>query len=920
MDQLNNTDREASKSGKSKIKNMFKSDKTGEKTGRADDRAGSKAGDKETSRAKNNRLREDKAEGASAGGAGRRNPGRIKVSSSKVSGKPGNGRSRKGTQSRGGGKTGKGRGKTGSMKAAKNKPRKKANPETISKIIRYIKDVIIGIILGTGEFMAITSEFGLSWNHREWSQGSFMGGLVKSWNDAAHTLAAADGVFLPQLSGEGDSNGFFLTICLLFLILISVLIVLGRNKWIVIIYPLVLIVPTVIWGLQASVISICIMCLGMLLHFINTDTVNLKFAYRGLIYALVIVIAAFAVISIPAVSKLADGTASVNDIREDIAENVTTRYYGEKALNNGDLTIKNRSTGTGTALKVSMSSPQSMYLRGFVGDVLTNTGWTPLSPATYYDQTDFVYWMTYNGFNGLGQLGQSAELAKQGGSKYLNPDYYTELNTVSVENVGTSTQYAYIPYEITIDGVADTKNWGDNYLTGGKYNKVESYSFDTYPNATGNWTEYASALFANKYTPADQATYLENESYYNNYVYSKYTYISDEDREILSYAMPDTGDQTLGHVEYNEAINSVKQLISYNFTYSEELSGYSSKNSALRNIFDNLEGYDAQLATAAVMMFRYYGIPARYVEGYLISEEDVAYGQTSVDVPRENAHAWAEIYVDGVGFVPVEVCSEFAGEMAEADYSVGIKTKTHIQNADQSTINDEDPNVITQDTDSGSGRKMPNRAVIIVGIIAALALLIALILLIRRLIKKIKALIARNRLFKTGKPKEAVQAIYKHMEQLGLNPDEDTRLLGNEATYSLHAITENDRKSMLSKLDRLKMQNKVDKRKAKAKARADKKKNAEKAKKEKQKQKRLEQQKKNSAKAKAAVKSNKSKSNKSKKTVTPDNTGASAPDNTRASKPANKETSKQDNRGTSVLMETPEAKVTEEIKTPKVTK
>ena len=43
-------------------------------------------------------------------------------------------------------------------------------------------------------------------------------------------------------------------------------------------------------------------------------------------------------------------------------------------------------------------------------------------------------------------------------------------------------------------------------------------------------------------------------------------------------------------------------------------------------------------------MFRHYGIPARYVEGYLIFPEDVE-GQLEnavLTVPEAHAHAWVE--------------------------------------------------------------------------------------------------------------------------------------------------------------------------------------------------------------------------------------------------------------------------------------
>ena len=43
-------------------------------------------------------------------------------------------------------------------------------------------------------------------------------------------------------------------------------------------------------------------------------------------------------------------------------------------------------------------------------------------------------------------------------------------------------------------------------------------------------------------------------------------------------------------------------------------------------------GYDVQYAAAAVMMFRYYGIPSRYVEGYLLTPETVKEAGTAETV------------------------------------------------------------------------------------------------------------------------------------------------------------------------------------------------------------------------------------------------------------------------------------------------
>lgn len=54
------------------------------------------------------------------------------------------------------------------------------------------------------------------------------------------------------------------------------------------------------------------------------------------------------------------------------------------------------------------------------------------------------------------------------------------------------------------------------------------------------------------------------------------------------------------------------------------------------------------------MMFRSAGIPSRYVEGYRIDERKFKRDHTA-QVTDFYAHAWPEIYVENVGWVPVEV-------------------------------------------------------------------------------------------------------------------------------------------------------------------------------------------------------------------------------------------------------------------------
>lgn len=75
-------------------------------------------------------------------------------------------------------------------------------------------------------------------------------------------------------------------------------------------------------------------------------------------------------------------------------------------------------------------------------------------------------------------------------------------------------------------------------------------------------------------------------------------------------------------------------------------------------LFDGQEGYCQHFATAAVLMYRMYGIPARYAAGYMADPGDFTQdrdGHYYAVLTDQKAHAWAEIYLGGPGWIPIEV-------------------------------------------------------------------------------------------------------------------------------------------------------------------------------------------------------------------------------------------------------------------------
>lgn len=82
-------------------------------------------------------------------------------------------------------------------------------------------------------------------------------------------------------------------------------------------------------------------------------------------------------------------------------------------------------------------------------------------------------------------------------------------------------------------------------------------------------------------------------------------------------------------------------------------------------LLESKKGYCVHYASAATMIFRSIGIPARYVEGYVATEKQMRDGYVDqegmISLTDRNAHAWVEIYVNGYGWLPVEVTEGYTG-------------------------------------------------------------------------------------------------------------------------------------------------------------------------------------------------------------------------------------------------------------------
>ena len=163
---------------------------------------------------------------------------------------------------------------------------------------------------------------------------------------------------------------------------------------------------------------------------------------------------------------------------------------------------------------------------------------------------------------------------------------------------------------------------------------------------------------ANLQLPPDAA---EAERAYRNHAHSYYTELPLETRRAALRLCQEAG------IAANDPnlIQTIAAYVSGSAEYDLDTDPYPSDDYALYFLTEAHRGYCIHYATAAAVLYRSLGIPARVVDGFLIDAES----RHMNEVSGGNAHAWVEVYQDGVGWIPVEVTGRAGNAPAEPEPS-----------------------------------------------------------------------------------------------------------------------------------------------------------------------------------------------------------------------------------------------------------
>lgn len=475
---------------------------------------------------------------------------------------------------------------------------------------------------------------------------------------------------------------------------------------------------------ESSPASIVCILTGILCLGIDSMHIKLRNVHKIWLVGIFLIIAGSAAV------LNGQTTQVTQSVRHSLYKKQHTICYGDDSLPEGDLYKANQMlTGSDDRLMITTEARQKLYLRGFVGSQYAQGKWDELSPLAYSGKyKGILEWLQKQNFSPLSQYEDYHQAGKSEESSL----------SVDVKNVGADREFVYVPYSTqnVSDGAARLdQQFHSRHLFGTKQYSFQ-YLTDSLP------TELVSAdKWIESPQTDQQQNYVSAEAVYREFVYEKYLEL-DEDtaKDINAYFWNDTSEESTG-VYY--ATQQIRKVLRQNTSYTAEFADIPEDTDPIAYFLNiSHEGNSALFASAAVQAYRAYGIPARYAEGYLANMEQAA--SDELTLTEKDSHAWVEIYMDGIGWMPIDVTPGFYYETDLLEQMVSkpdtIKETAAPQtnsdsNADD-TVLDTKGQGETTDEESSSLTKILHVVLVGVDVVVSLFLLLLILLEIRYLWKQ----------------------------------------------------------------------------------------------------------------------------------------------------------------------------------------
>lgn len=306
--------------------------------------------------------------------------------------------------------------------------------------------------------------------------------------------------------------------------------------------------------------------------------------------------------------------------------------------------------------------PHRLYLRSWVGGEYGNNQWKDL-PADSYGSVKQLFEQNqgewYDQGAWLMAVIERNPALVQMLENYMDRDdpLKGRKKEFAVDALYEKTRFLLLPYDATFGAPLFTY---DRAPVSPKGKAYSTYIWDLPAGAL------LSMMGQESISDGYYRVYVGAENRYSEWVYKHYLEIPDSVKESLSSFGNISKVKTLS--EKRQRVEEIRAFLAKNYTYSTAPGRVTAgKDFISYFLTENKKGYCTSFASAGVMLLRASGIPARYVTGMTAGTDEIKEapalpdGLHTLSLNDRHAHAWAEVYVDGLGWRPVEFTPGYEG-------------------------------------------------------------------------------------------------------------------------------------------------------------------------------------------------------------------------------------------------------------------
>ncbi len=378
--------------------------------------------------------------------------------------------------------------------------------------------------------------------------------------------------------------------------------------------------------------------------------------------------------------KTAISEMSLEKIIDSFSENINNVPITDKSRlgNVNSISFDNK---TDLSVLFSDTIDSNLYLKGFTGSEYKNNSWYVFSEDFFKKNKDLIDTFRQNecypqNFNSINSRALTTIMPEQ-----------VKRHHIIVKSSFKSNNYLFAPYGVIMNNMFSSD---DAFLKADNMNEY-SYSFYDTPDSNKEF----NLISDNINIFSQNNIFNQTETVYRNFVYTNYLSLPDNDGiKYLSENFPQIPHYDGSNI--SEISYAIKNLLNNSAEYSLK-PGRTPDGTDLAYylIVENHKGYCSHFATAAVVLARIAGVPARYAEGYVIIPDDFKSAERTesyykINITDSRAHAWAEFYIDGYGWLPFEFTPGYSNGIISAE------TQSPEQSDNTTEVTEDKPTGITE--------------------------------------------------------------------------------------------------------------------------------------------------------------------------------------------------------------------------------